>query len=189
MNPSETTPPFLHLLTALIVKTYLSYPPDKSTDVAILYLPDAFGHELVNNRLYVPRIAPLYIYDQLRTRRCRLADSMAKSGFFVVIPDLFHGEAVPADAMGKGFDLYKWLGEHPPNTVDPIVESTIKALRAEYGVKKLGGVGYCFGGRYVMRFLAQGKGLDAGFAAHPSLVEIPEVEAVAGPLSLAIPGE
>lgn len=32
-------------------KYYLSYPKDKKTEYAILYLCDAFGIELVNNRL------------------------------------------------------------------------------------------------------------------------------------------
>jgi dienelactone hydrolase len=47
------------------VNTYLSYPPSKQTDVAILYLTDIFGLPLVNNRL--------------------LGDSLAKTGYLVVM--------------------------------------------------------------------------------------------------------
>lgn len=47
------------------VNTYLSYPPSKQTDVAILYLTDIFGIPMVNNRL--------------------LGDSFAKAGYFVVM--------------------------------------------------------------------------------------------------------
>jgi len=32
-------------------KCYVSYPADKSTDYAIIFLCDAFGLEFVNNRL------------------------------------------------------------------------------------------------------------------------------------------
>jgi dienelactone hydrolase len=73
--------------------------------------------------------------------------------------------------------------------VDPIVEATIKELRGPaYGVKRLGGVGYCFGAKYVCRFLKQGK-LDAGFTAHPSFVEADELRGIEGPLSIAAAGK
>jgi len=59
------------------------------------------------------------------------------------------------------FDLFGWISKHPPEKVEPIMESAIKTLKEEYGIKKIGAVGYCFGGRYSIRFL--GKGLiDAG---------------------------
>ncbi len=35
-----------------LVNTYLAYPPDKTTDIAILYLSDIYGIPLINNRLY-----------------------------------------------------------------------------------------------------------------------------------------
>jgi hypothetical protein len=35
------------------IKNYVSYPPDKKTDNAILYLPDAFGLALLENKLLV----------------------------------------------------------------------------------------------------------------------------------------
>jgi len=154
-------------------KSYLSYPPDKKTDHAILYLCDAFGLELVNNLL--------------------LADTLASGGYLVVAPDLFHGEPVPEDAfnavdengMPTKFDLFGWLGKHPKEGVEKVITATIDAMRNELGVKKIGAVGYCFGGKYVIRYLAEGRGLDAGFTAHPSLIEPGELEAVRGPLSIA----
>jgi dienelactone hydrolase len=73
-------------------------------------------------------------------------------------------------------------------TVDPIIASVMEAMRKEMGVKRLGGVGYCFGGKYVCRWLREG-GLDAGFVAHPSFVDVSEVKGVKGPLSIAAAGE
>lgn len=83
--------------------------------------------------------------------------------------------------------------------VDPIIESVIRELRADggeenegkggYGVKRLGGVGYCFGGKYVCRWLkGDSTGLDAGFVAHPSFVDASEIANIAGPLSIAAAG-
>jgi dienelactone hydrolase len=114
---------------------------------------------------------------------------MAAAGYFVVVPDIFHGDPVPADAMKKGFSFAPWAAKHGTDVVDPVVADTIKALREEHGVKKVGAVGYCFGGRYVLRHLAKGKGLDAGFAAHPSMVTNEDIEGAAEPVSFAFAGE
>lgn len=90
----------------------------------------------------------------------------------------------------EGFDLHKWIETTMPRapTVDPIIEATIKELRGTYGVKRLGGVGYCFGGKYVCRFLKPGA-LDVGFTAHPSFVDKEELEGIQGPLSIAAAGK
>jgi len=114
---------------------------------------------------------------------------MAAAGYFVVAPDLFHGDPVPPDALKKGFIFPPWIVKHGTDVIEPVLANTIKALREEYGVKKIGAVGYCFGGRYVVRFLAKGKGLDAGFAAHPSMLSTAEIEEAVQPLSFALAGE
>lgn len=82
----------------------------------------------------------------------------------------------------------RWLQGPPghlPNRVDPVVEVTIKHMRDDLGVKKIGAVGYCFGGKYVARFLAKGKGVDVGYTAHPSFVDAEELKGIAGPISIA----
>jgi len=148
-------------------KSYVTYPPNKSTKYAILYLPDAFGLELNNNKL--------------------LADDFARAGYLVIIPDIFRGNPIPSafrDGVVKNFDLQAWLSTHPASAVEPVIEATIKAMRSDLGVETIGAVGYCFGGKYVMRFLA-GRGVDAGFTAHPSLVDEADVERVQGPISIA----
>jgi dienelactone hydrolase len=90
---------------------------------------------------------------------------------------------------GSTFNMTAWRLRHTVAMADAIVESTIKTMRSELGTKKIGAVGYCYGGKYVARFLASGKGLDAGFTAHPSGVELREWEAVGNPLSIAYGGE
>lgn len=54
-----------------------------------------------------------------------------------------------------------WVGTHSPERVEPVIEAAIKGLKEELGVKKVGAVGYCFGGRYVIRSLGKGW-IDAG---------------------------
>lgn len=119
---------------------------------------------------------------------------MARAGYLVVIPDIFSGDACPDPLLAdpeqrKNFNIQAWLQKHPISAVDPIVEATIKEMRTNMGVKRMGAVGYCFGGKYVVRFLAPGRGIDAGFVAHPSFADAAEVEAIANPLSIAAPEE
>jgi dienelactone hydrolase len=109
-----------------------------------------------------------------------------------VIPDIFQGEPAPVaflsdPAIQKTFDLMAWVGRHPIDLVDPVIEKTIKGLKA-LGTENIGAVGYCFGGKYVIRFLA-GRGVDAGFIAHPSFVTAEELLESKGPLSIAAAGK
>lgn len=63
-------------------------------------------------------------------------------------------------------------------------------MRSQYSCKKIGAVGYCFGGKYVARFLgttgsSNNAMVDAGYTAHPSFVDEAEVKAITGPFSIA----
>jgi dienelactone hydrolase len=59
-------------------------------------------------------------------------------------------------------------------------------VRYELGIERVGGVGYCFGGKYVGRWLkGDESGLDVGFVAHPTNLLETEIEAIVGPLSIA----
>jgi len=82
-----------------------------------------------------------------------------------VIPDIYHGDPVPEEALGPAakdpFDLPAWAGKHPPERVEPVMEATIQGMKEVLGVTKVGAVGYCFGGRYVIRLLGKGA-IDAG---------------------------
>lgn len=60
-------------------------------------------------------------------------------------------------------------------------------MKGNLGVKSLGAVGYCFGAKYVARFLNKGQ-IDAGFVAHPSFVEDDEIKGMTGPFSIAAAG-
>lgn len=123
------------------------------------------------------------------TALTRVADQFAKNGYLTVIPDIWEGDNVPLDwDPASTFPLGQWFGKHGPERVVPIAESIIRATR-ELGVKNLGGVGYCLGAQQVCRFMASGKGIDAGFFAHPTAVTPEDVKGVAGPLSIAAAGK
>ncbi|PYI01414.1 dienelactone hydrolase family protein [Aspergillus sclerotiicarbonarius CBS 121057] len=145
------------------ISTYVSYPSNQSSENAILFLTDAMGHRFINAQL--------------------IADQFAANGYLVVMPELFHGDPIPIN-YGADFDIWGWYKKHLPPRVDPIVEAVLEEMHTTLGCQRIGGVGYCFGGKYVCRYLKAGK-LDAGFIAHPTMVEVDEVKGIEGPLSIA----
>jgi dienelactone hydrolase len=113
---------------------YLASPPaDKEhKGVGILLLPDVIG---------------IWENSQL------IADQFAANGYLTLLLDTFNGDPVklnrPAD-----FDFMAWISKgtdgnnpHTKEAVDPIVLDGIQALKEEYGITKLGAVGYCFGAK------------------------------------------
>lgn len=127
-----------------------------------------------------------------------LADTFAARGYTVVLPDLFFGDWVEMNAFA-GVDLARWKEgaygargiAHDPASIDPVVAACVAKMRGPLGLGRVAAVGYCFGAKYVVRFLVgEGKGaggecVDAGFLAHPSFVDEEELRAVKGPVAVA----
>jgi dienelactone hydrolase len=169
LRPSHSDP-HSDPVTNCTAQAYIAYPPSPSTQHAIVLLTDVYGFTFPNTRL--------------------IADQFASNGYLTVIPDLFHGAEVPFPAP-ENFNLQDYINTTMPrvSTVDPIISSVVQVLRSEMGAEKIGGVGYCFGGKYVCRWLKNGReGLDAGYVAHPSFVDADEVSGIQGPLSIAAAG-
>ncbi|KAK4236559.1 dienelactone hydrolase [Achaetomium macrosporum] len=150
---------------------YLATPPaDKAHEGAgILICPDVIGI-WQNSKL--------------------IADQFAANGYLTLLLDTFNGDPLPLGPKPAGFNIMEWIAKgsdgnnpHTKEAVDPIVVDGIKALKEEYGVKKLGAVGYCFGAKYVVRHYKDG--IDVGYVAHPSFVEEDELSAITGPLAIS----
>ena len=119
-----------------------------------------------------------------------MADQFAANGYLTVIPDIWEGDNVPLNwEPTADFNLGKWMSKHGPDKIEPISEAAIDTMRNEHGIKRLGGVGYCLGAKYVCRFMASGRGQDVGYIAHPSATSGDEVRGVSGPLSIAAAGD
>lgn len=74
----------------------------------------------------------------------------------------FDGEVVTPETMEdpekfKAFDIGAFLGRHGKDIRGPEIFACAKALKQELGFKKLGAVGFCFGGWAVFRLGAQGE--------------------------------
>jgi len=170
------------------LQTYVSAPKDGSKSKAIVFLVDIFGWEFKNVRL--------------------LADNYAKAGFYVYVPDVHQGDSLPLEFLQSvepplktreqltliektkatatvGTTLPPWLLKHREAVTKPLIDSFINTVRSIPGTKKVGAIGFCWGGRYAI--LAAHKEVDAAYACHPSLVAIPgDFEPVNKPLSLAL---
>ncbi|GBE86631.1 alpha/beta-hydrolase [Sparassis latifolia] len=136
------------------IECYVATPTkDYAKDTVILHLTDLFGIQLINHQL--------------------LADSYARNGLKVVVPDILFGDAVPLSALSgdSDFDFDAWLGNHGPNVMKPIVEKVITALKAE-GVTKFGVIGYCYGARGAVDLAFLGVP-SAVVLNHPFLLQIP----------------
>jgi len=144
-------------------QTYVTYPPSKSTDKLILYYCDVHGPYFINNRL--------------------LMDWFAEHGYFVVSPDYFLGEQLEEIRKQPGFDHYTWVTPHRVKARGIAIEFE-KAIKDKYGPKKVGVVGYCFGGPMVTKALSTGVA-DAGAFCHPSQVTEDDLKAVKSPLLMS----
>ncbi|KAB5576268.1 dienelactone hydrolase family protein [Coniochaeta sp. 2T2.1] len=147
------------------IPTYIASPTDTShAGKAIIYLSDVFG--ISNNGML-------------------LADEFARQGYLTVYPDLLQGDHLAPDDFFSGrVDMVEWASRHGPDAVDPVIEATIDYVRNTLGIKKAAAVGYCFGGKYVARFLRENK-LDSGFTAHPSFMSVEELSGVEKPFAIA----
>ncbi|KAK0707356.1 dienelactone hydrolase [Lasiosphaeris hirsuta] len=143
-------------------------PDTEHKGVGLLYIPDVIG-----------------IWQNSKV----MADEFAARGYLTLVLDIFNGDPIPLNRPAD-FDFVSWATKgstgdnpHTKEFVDPIVLEAIKTLKEEYGVTKLGGLGYCFGAKYVARHYKDG--IDVGYFAHPSYVDEDELEAITGPLSIA----
>ncbi|CAN8097746.1 unnamed protein product [Discula destructiva] len=132
--------------------------------------------------LYIPDVIGIWQNSKL------MADQFAANGYYTLIIDVFNGDPLSLNRPDN-FDFMKWLSNgsdgknpHTKEAVDPIVELALKYLK-DQGFTKIGGLGYCFGAKYVCRHYK--NGINVGYVAHPSFVDEDELAAISGPLSIA----
>lgn len=123
---------------------YVATPPagKEHKGVGILFIPDVIGI-WQNSKL--------------------MADQFAANGYLTLVLDVFNGDALTLGPRPEGFDFMAWMTKgsdgnnpHTKEAVDPIVLDGIKTLKEQYGITKIGAVGYCFGAK-VCRSAAESR--------------------------------
>lgn len=137
-------------------------PPGGSVENAILFFSDAMGIHYEHNRL--------------------LVDNFAANGYFTVMPDLFRGDCVPVDRP-KDWSQTLWYRNHLPPDVEPIVQTVVSEMRKR-GVRRIAGVGYSIGAKYLACFMKNAS-IRVAFIAHPAWVEESDILAIDRPISIA----
>lgn len=124
-----------------------------------------------------------------------MADSFARAGYFTLAVDTFSGDPAPYPLTSDpDFDLESWWPL--PDVVDPILETVIEYVRNSLGFPRVGIAGYCYGGYYSARFLAENRTIraDASFAVTPSQSSfgvadtLDEIALVSEPITYAFAG-
>ncbi|OTA98455.1 hypothetical protein M426DRAFT_325957 [Hypoxylon sp. CI-4A] len=150
------------------------YITGDNPDVAILIVHDALGWTFPNARL--------------------LADHYAQEiNATVYLPDFYDGEVLDPSIFVPGADLSKFDFEgfahrHRRELREPQIFAAAKTLRQKH--KKLGAVGYCWGGWGVFRLAAKEHDpplVDAISAGHPSWLTHKDIEDVAVPVQVLAP--
>ncbi|GAB7354854.1 hypothetical protein MBLNU459_g5230t1 [Dothideomycetes sp. NU459] len=151
------------------VKTYVT---GSNKDVAIFMIHDVFGWTLPNLRL--------------------LADHYAKEADATVyLPDFFGGEVVAPETLEDEkkraeFDVMAFIGRNNKEIRGPSIFAVAKELKKEY--KKIGAIGFCYGGWAVFQLGAKGNNLvDAISTAHPSLLTKEEIQSIDVPVQIMAP--
>ena len=111
---------------------------------------------------------------------CRLyADQLAAEGFFVFLPDIFHG-----DALREGWDktiFMEWMQKHPQEMQVNQLDRLLTDMHQQYKPKSVSCIGFCWGGRHAC-MLANSDKVSSAVVAHGSFITKEVVEAVTQPM-------
>ncbi|KAI2609071.1 dienelactone hydrolase family protein [Hypoxylon fragiforme] len=149
------------------------YIAGTNPDAAILIVHDIFGWTFNNARL--------------------LADHYAReANATVYLPDFFGGWVVdPApfiDGDFSKFDAERFRALNGRDVREPEIFAAARELRGTH--KKLGAIGFCYGGWAVLRLAAKEHTpplVDCVATAHPSLLTHKDIDDVAVPVQLLAP--
>ncbi|PCD26104.1 hypothetical protein AU210_012536 [Fusarium oxysporum f. sp. radicis-cucumerinum] len=168
------------------IKVYTVAPVQVTDETStLLLLPDGFG---------------------LATHNIILSDKFASHGWLVFLPDYYEGDPLPEALLGPKptvvlgecdrpstanapavININAWLNKHNHSRVGILLQQLVANLQAQRPAAILQGVGYCFGGKHVLRLAKQS--LQAAVAFHPSYVEEEDCKDIKSPLYVGLAGD
>jgi len=102
-----------------------------------------------------------------------ICDQLADEGFRVILPDFFHGDcakfALNTVAMLWNMPrMIKLIRKCPWKNIEKELQEVVYPYLDSQGVKKIGCIGFCWGGWTVVHASASDK-ISCGVSVHPSL--------------------
>ncbi|MED6117507.1 hypothetical protein PIB30_110601, partial [Stylosanthes scabra] len=102
----------------------------------------------------------------------KLADKVAAAGYYVVVPDYFHGDPYNPDNSARPIPV--WLKDHGADKGFEASKSLIEELKTK-GVSAIGAVGFCWGAKVVVE-LAKVRLIQGAVLLHPSFVTLDDIK-------------
>ncbi|KAF0922950.1 hypothetical protein E2562_002187 [Oryza meyeriana var. granulata] len=140
------------------IKAYVSGAAESKA--AVVLVSDVYGFEAPNLR--------------------KIADKVASSGYFVVVPDFLHGDPFVPENTERPIQV--WIKEHGADKGFEEAKPVIAALK-EKGVSSVGAAGYCWGAKVVVE-LAKAHEIQAAVMCHPSFVTVDDIKEVKCPIAI-----
>lgn len=126
-------------------------------------------------------VSDVYGYEALNLRR--LADKVASCGYFVLVPDYFHGDPYVRASTGDPVaNQPEWLQKHQPAEGFEDSKKLIEILNIK-GITSIGASGFCWGAKVVVE-LAKGDYIKAGVLLHPSLLLEDDFRVIKEPIAI-----
>lgn len=138
------------------LKSYITGSSD--SNLAILLVSDVYGYEAPNLRA--------------------IADKVAASGYYVVVPDFFQGDPYVPESKPIGV----WLQAHGADKGFEDAKLVIEALKSR-GISSIGAAGFCWGAKVVVS-LAYSGFIQAAVLLHPSFVTVDDIKQVKTPIAI-----
>ncbi|PVV04642.1 hypothetical protein BB560_000850 [Smittium megazygosporum] len=120
----------------------------------------------------------IYVYDIFakHPQAYQGCDILANSGFRVIMPDFFRGEASTEEMLKDMSSLISWILKVGSYSMLEKDFNTAKDYLTKEGFDTIFAVGFCYGGKLVMNLAGQNPFIKAGAIIHPSVVEPSELD-------------
>ncbi|XP_053107105.1 carboxymethylenebutenolidase homolog isoform X1 [Hemicordylus capensis] len=126
------------------IKAYINKPA-LSTDKAVIVIHDIFGWQLSNTRY--------------------IADMLAAHGYIAICPDFFKGQE-PWKPSDDWSSFNEWLKTRDNKQINKETDVALKYLKQQCNVKKIGVIGFCWGGAAVHHLMLRYAELKAGVSIY-----------------------
>ncbi|ESQ47461.1 hypothetical protein EUTSA_v10021427mg [Eutrema salsugineum] len=139
---------------------------------------DAYVSGSLDSKLCILLISDIFGYEAPNLRA--LADKVAASGFYVVVPDYFYGD--PYNPSNQERQVPVWIKDHGPDKGFQDTKPVLEAIKNK-GITAIGAAGMCWGAKVVVE-LSKQELIQAAVLLHPSFVSVDDIKGGKVPIAI-----